>query len=369
MSYETEIKIIDRIYKNIDSFYGLLVSKNGQIIYEKYQNNTENTLFRIFSMSKPIVALAIILLIQNDKLQLSDTINNFKIDIPDANKITIENLLNHRSGVYDFSSKLYFELEPVDLFNKILDKKNNRTEFVPFETAVSEINKHQPFFKPNEKYQYSNTGYDILGEIIYVVSGMKATDFIRKNIFSELNMYNSGFQTDQNPNESIPFESFDTRAIKEQQNDYCGNAFIICTLRDYLKFTENYRKLLRVDVLELYESLYFFQKWDNKYAQEIVFRHGAGGDFTHLHSQNLEKYKEISVGGMFKFMNSDVTIIYSQNYCGRNKEATDYFENMYKIMEIFVKLKSIGGFNTNYLIKYKKYKKKYLNLKNLLKLN
>jgi len=170
---------LNNLLKNIDSYYGILISKNNNIIYEKYMNNNNRTRFRIFSCSKPITGLAIILLAQMNKLKLTDTIDKFCINVPYNNLITINHLLYHSSGVYDFSSKLYFELQPLILFNNVLEK--NQTKFLDFETTIQEINNNGPFFKPSDepyKYNhknYNNTGYDILGYIIYIVSGMKTS--------------------------------------------------------------------------------------------------------------------------------------------------------------------------------------------------
>jgi len=81
--------------KQLNSNYGIIISKNNKIIYEKYVGNNKNTRFRIFSCSKPINALAIFVLAQQNKLKLTDTIDKFGINIPYNDKITINHLLNH----------------------------------------------------------------------------------------------------------------------------------------------------------------------------------------------------------------------------------------------------------------------------------
>ena len=168
---------MNNFIKQLNSDYG--------IIYEKYVGNNKNTRFRVFSCSKPINALAIFVLAQQNKLKLTDTIHKFCINIPYNNRITINHLLNHTSGVYDFSSELYFNLNPKKMFDEILEE--NETKFVDFETTITEINKNKPYFKPQKNpfkvdlKNYSNTGYNILGYIIYVASGLKTDDFIKQN--------------------------------------------------------------------------------------------------------------------------------------------------------------------------------------------
>ena len=206
------------ILKNIDGNYGILISKKNEIIFEKYIENNKNTRFRIFSCSKLITGLAIILLVQMNLLNLHDTIDKFNINIPNNNKITIIHLLQHSSGVYDFTSKLYFELKSFDMFNNILNKYD--TNFIEFNTMINEINKNKPYFKPlinPYKYHqdnYNNTGYDILGYIIFLVSNIKTNDFIKSNIFDKLNMKQSGFQHEKNKDESTPYDNNKNKAIK-----------------------------------------------------------------------------------------------------------------------------------------------------------
>lgn len=271
-------------------------------------------------MSKPITALAILLLAQDGKLKVTDTIDRFNIKVPYNNKITIQHLLQHTSGIYDFSSELYFKLNPKQLFNKILDKY--KTRFVDFSTAVLEINNNKPYFKPkNPNYVdlrwYSNTGYDILGYIIYVVSGVKTDVYIKHNIFRKLKMINSGFQTDEHPNESIPYENNKKRGIKEQQNWYCGNGNIACTLRDYNKFIDGHSKLLNSKYMNIYKKIYFFGRKDKYYK---YFWHMGGGDFSHNHSNGGVKYSPLTKSIMVKFYNNRdaVNIVISENYENTN---------------------------------------------------
>lgn len=304
---------MEDILKQIDAYYGIIIEKNNKIIYEKYKKNKKNTRFRIFSLSKPITGLAIVLLAQMKKLKLSDTLNKYCINIPNANKITIKHLLYHSSGVYDFSSKLYFELTPMNLFKTIINKYE--TEFVDFETTIQEINRNKPMFKPlsNSEHfdndNYNNTGFDILGYIIYLASGMKSDEFIKQYIFKELKMKDSGFQSDCHPNESVPYETKTKKGIKEQQNWFCGNAYVVCTLRDYLKFMNNYCELLDNKHLKIYENMYWFWKTDDGLE---YMTHIGKGDFSHKHANNKESYKPISISGMIKY--KDVRIVISENY-------------------------------------------------------
>tara|TARA_B100001964_G_scaffold174063_1_gene191726 strand:- start:128 stop:1294 length:1167 start_codon:yes stop_codon:yes gene_type:complete len=362
LKYDSYIQTeLNNLLQNIDSDYGILISKDNKVIYEKYKNNNKNTRFRIFSCSKPITGLAIVLLAQMGKLKLTDTIDKFCINIPYNNKIIINHLLYHSSGVYDFSSKLYFDLKPLDMFNNIL--KKYETKFVDFETTIQEINKNKPFFTPmKEPYEYigknyNNTGYDILGYIIYVASGMKTDEFIKKYIFNKLRMKNSDFQHEKHKDESIPYEKGKKRGIKEQQNWFCGNAYVSCTLRDYYKFMKGYQKLLKPKYLKKYEKLYYFGKLsiknNNKNIKYLTLNHEGGGDFTYLHSKGKKKYNPVSRTMMVQFYplksyktylkdnnNYDIKVILSENYRENNGFFTNNKENYNKIINTLLFPKS-----------------------------
>jgi len=319
--------IMDQLTKKLNSDYGIIITKNNTTIYEKYVGNNKDTKFRIFSCSKPITAMAIFILLQENKLNITDTIDNFNINIPYSNQITINHLLNHTSGIYDFSSELYFNLNPTELFNKISKNvlETNETEMVDFETMIKIINQNKPYFRPhldpfNIKFKkYNNTGYDILGYIVYVVSGLKTNKFIQQKIFNKLKMNNSSFQHNKDPHESIPYDKIKINCIKEQQNWFCGNANIVCTLRDYNIFLLNYDKLLNKKYLKLYHKLYYFGKTIKNNTEYNYLWHKGSGDFNHNHSNN-KKYTPLSRTNVIKFFNKDniINIIVSENYQNTN---------------------------------------------------
>jgi len=167
---------------------------------------------------------------------------------------------------------------------------------------------------------YNNTAYDILGYIIYVASGIKTDEFIKQNIFNKLKMKDSGFQYERHPNESIPYENNKKQGIKEQQNWYCGNAQIVCTLRDYNKFLSGYDTLLDKKNLDIYQKLYYFGETKQFSKKYNYFYHEGGGDFNHKHSNDKEKYKPLTRTMMVKFYNEEdkINIIMSENYLNTN---------------------------------------------------
>src|SRR5690606_7896195 len=96
-----------------DKFMGSVsVSRNGEIIYKKSAGfadverkikATDKTKYRIGSISKSFTAVLVLKAVENNKLELDTTIDKWFPTIPNADKITVKQLLNHRSGIHNFT--------------------------------------------------------------------------------------------------------------------------------------------------------------------------------------------------------------------------------------------------------------------------
>jgi hypothetical protein len=164
---------------------------------------------------------------------------------------------------------------------------------------------------------------------------MKTDEFIKKYIFKPLKMNHSGFQYEKDKNESIPYEKNRKKGIKEEQNWFCGNAFIVCTLRDYNKFLSGYEKLLNKKYQKKYQKLYYFGKTKrDKKIYKYFFHHGAG-DFNHLHSVDKEDYYPLSQTMMVRFFNKNkkINIIMSENYQTNNGFIANNYGNWNYILD------------------------------------
>ncbi len=140
---------------------------------------TPDTVFQLGSIGKQFTATAILMLAEDGKLSLDDKITvYFPSAAPKWNGITIRHLLNHTSGLADYSDDKYIApggLTP--LHEELVDEEIlRRFTTLPFD------------FKPGEKWSYSNTGYAILGFLIRKVSGQSYEDFLRARIFKPLGM-------------------------------------------------------------------------------------------------------------------------------------------------------------------------------------
>lgn len=339
------IEILCKSYMDFTGYYGVLISKDNKIIFDKYQENNEDTKFRVFSLSKPIVGLSIMLLIQMKKLKLTDTLQKFNIDIPFSDKITILHLLQHSSGIYDAVSNIYHEKNPIDLFESLIFQKSsndkNETKMIDFSIIIDQINKHEiNSIKPKNPWTFvrdSNTDYNILGQIINLVSGVRTDEFLRSNIFIPLNMDESGFQIYSEGTESTPYVTKKKIGIKEQQNYYSGNGFISLSLRDYDKFLNRYYSLLSSEMLEIYHKLYYFKSLKFKdYSEQRVLICQGIGDFSYSYINDNDSFEGLSSSFSIRFLDLNLNLIISENYRGDDPVIDDKLENIYDIIDILL---------------------------------
>ena len=163
------------------------VQQNGKVILEKAYGMADMELgvkmqpdhiLRLGSITKQFTAVAILMLVQEGKVNLSDDLTKYLPDYPTGGrKITVTQLLNHTSGIKSYAS--------MDDFTEIWRKDMTPTELI-------DHFKNEPFdFEPGEKWEYNNSAYILAGAIIEKASGMSYADFIEKKIFQPLGMTDS----------------------------------------------------------------------------------------------------------------------------------------------------------------------------------
>lgn len=168
----------------------LMVAKDGKPVMTRAYGladvasktpNTNHTKFNIGSLNKMFTKTAIAQLAQAGKLSLDDTIAKHlpALDVPSADKITIGQLIDHRSGMGDIFGPKYQAAPPSSL--------RELSDFVPLFAG-------QPLaFEPGSSQRYSNAGYLVLGLIVEKLSGQKYRDYIQQRVFTPAKMKNSGF--------------------------------------------------------------------------------------------------------------------------------------------------------------------------------
>lgn len=168
---------------------GLLVAKNGQIIYENYRGYsvretkdtlTKDTPLHIASISKVLTALAILKLVEADELKLDQLVSNLFPAFP-YKEISVRDLLNHRSGLPNYA---YFEHHP-EFWNtdKVLNNEN------VLEALIQKVS--EPYSSPNRNFSYSNTNYALLALIIEKVTNLSYPEAMKYIVFDPLQMKNT----------------------------------------------------------------------------------------------------------------------------------------------------------------------------------
>jgi CubicO group peptidase (beta-lactamase class C family) len=165
----------------------VLVARDGKILFshgygladrEKQIPATPETRFRIGSVTKQFTAVAILHLAEEGKLSIDDPLAKYFSNYPGGDKITLRHLLNHTSGLHnytahpDFLARVTRPIAPADL--------------------VAWFQDDPPDFPPGEQFSYSNTGYVLLGQIVEKVSGLSLGDYLQKQFFGPLGMHDTG---------------------------------------------------------------------------------------------------------------------------------------------------------------------------------
>ena len=152
----------------------------------------KDSLFWIASMTKPITAMGVLMLVEEGKLGLDDPVEkylpSFKAQklatptgpVPTPRPVTIRDLLTHTSGLS--AASLTAANQPVDT--------------VPLAAMVDHSGRTPLISAPGAKWAYSNTGINALGRIIEVVSGQPYPDFVQKRFFDPLDMNSTSFWPD-----------------------------------------------------------------------------------------------------------------------------------------------------------------------------
>lgn len=181
-------------FHQLKQFNGnVLVAKQGDILFEKSYGhanfewdikNTAQTKFRIGSITKQFTALLILQLVQQGKIQLdaplSTYLPNYRKDI--GNKITIRQILNHTSGLDNYTLAKDFR-------TRISRNPYTVDEFI--ELMCSE----DLLFEPGTQFRYSNSGYFILGAVIEVITQKRYQDVLQQRILTPLNMHDTGYDS------------------------------------------------------------------------------------------------------------------------------------------------------------------------------
>jgi CubicO group peptidase (beta-lactamase class C family) len=276
MSSERLKRIHPMIQSHIDArdFSGAvtMVARKGKLVHleahgladiEAKKAMTTDTLFRLASMTKPVTAVSILMLLEEGKLVLSDPISKFVPEfkspkvavwnlpndpagaglrlVPAAREITIQDLLTHTSGLANG-----FEGPAGDFVRRAnlptggsLDERVKRAATLPLN------------FQPGSQWEYSpSTGFDTLGRIVEIQSGMTLEQFFKTRVFEPLGMKDTFFTVPANrmADLTVPYTKNESGLVRPQRAaaappEWAGTYFsgaggLTGSAADYLAFSQ-----------------------------------------------------------------------------------------------------------------------------------
>lgn len=199
-------QFFDRLAEKNKAMGSLALAKDGEVVYsraigysqvsgaEKKPLTAANR-FRIGSITKMFTAAMILQLLDEGKLKLTDTLAKFLPQVPNAGKITIRQLLSHRSGI-------------PNIFREQNAQGNVKTTPMSKDEHLALIVKATPDFEPDTKSAYSNSGYFVLGLIIEQVTGKFYEAVLQEKIVDKIGLGDTYLATgniDVNRNEALTY--------------------------------------------------------------------------------------------------------------------------------------------------------------------
>jgi len=185
---EAPARLIEKVKDALPDSPGacVLAIDHGQVVFKRAFGVADiqshdpcmcATNFRMASVSKQFTATAVLLLADRGKLSLDDTLDKFFPGFPKyGEKITVKHLLTHTSGLPDYENLIpegtTLQLDDMDVLRMLMDRD-------------------EPLFAPAEKWQYSNSGFVVLGMIVEIAAKKPFQEFMADEIFSPLEMDNT----------------------------------------------------------------------------------------------------------------------------------------------------------------------------------
>lgn len=240
---------------------------------------TPTTNFRLASVSKQFTAAAVMLLVDRKKLTLDDTLDKFFPGFPAwGQKITVRHLLEHTSGLPDYENLIpegtTLQLDDLDVLHFLMDAK-------------------EPLFAPGEKWQYSNSGYTLLGLIVEQAADQPFHQFLMWEFFKPLGMndtvmYMRGLN--DIPHRAYGHEKKDGKWVRADQSltsAIRGDGGVYSSLVDYQKWLaglyqrrilspEAYKQIFTPHVeTDRYGAQYGYGWFIDKYKDQLRVYHNG----------------------------------------------------------------------------------------------
>ena len=191
-----------------------LYAENGEIVSkgavgwrdpEGTKPLTEDSIFQLASVTKQFTAAAVMLVVRQGLLSLDDDITKFFPELEKYRGATVRHLLTHTSGIPDY-------FDDADWFIDLW-KKENRVPDNPEIVRFLLETKAEAYGAPGDQFHYSNTGYNLLAEIVERVSGTEFEEFLKQNIFEPAGMKST--RCCHIRRDGVPFENYAQATVIE----------------------------------------------------------------------------------------------------------------------------------------------------------
>lgn len=207
--------LVDILHQNNRFMGSISLMKNDTVIYSKVVGfndmesqlvSSEETKYRIGSISKIFTSAMLFRAIEENKIELSQTIDNYFPTIENADKITIGNLLNHRSGIHNLTKDESFLAY--------------RTEYKSPDELVEIISAFESDFEPNSHGDYSNSNYILLSVILEDIYSSSFKKLVKEKICVPLDLKNTYYGDKINlENDESNSYKFDSEWVKETETN------------------------------------------------------------------------------------------------------------------------------------------------------
>lgn len=317
----------------------VLIAENDTIILQKSygianreinEPLTDNSIFNLASVTKQFTATAIYLLVKEGKLSLDDEMLKYIPELNFYKKITINHLIHHTSGLPDYM--------------RLLDEKGDKSKIATNDYVIELFAKEKPEidFEPNEKWDYSNTGYLLLASIIERVSNKTYEEFLKDKIFKPLKMENTNvlfvYQDSLKIENLALGYTIDSTSVYVGHNDYAksfdgvyGQGRIYSTTSDLYKWErgiKNNKILSEEDTKILFSNSKLNSEENSDYAFGWFLNHYEDYGNIALHSGGWSGY----ITYIEKHFDKDKTIIILQNNGNATEKTKIPIENTRKVL-------------------------------------
>jgi len=293
----------DSLEANNKFMGSVAIAENGQIIYtrqigyadvEKKIKPNDNTKYRIGSISKTFTTVLIFKAINEGKLKLTDKIDTYFPTIKNAGKITISDLLYHRSGIHNFTAD--------EDYLKWNTEKKSENEMIEI------ISKGGSDFEPGSKAEYSNSNFVLLSYILQAIYKKDYAQLLNEEIIKPLGLKNTyyGKKINIKGDECYSY-SWKGNWVKEAETDMSipvGAGAIVSTPGDLTKFADALfgGKLVTEKDVDLMETI------KDNYGMGL-FRVPFDDKFGYGHNGGIDGFTSV----MYHFADNDVSVALTSN--------------------------------------------------------